>query len=182
MESIDRLNEKLDGITLLKGAEVDILEDGKLALPDDVLMELDVVIGAVHSHFDLSEPKQTARVLRAMEHRAFTILSHPLTRLLGERPAVKLNLERVCRAAKSRPCFLELDAQPQRLDLDEVHCRMAREHGVLVSIASDAHSGAQFENLDYGVIQARRGWLTAADVLNSRRLSELRPLLRSTFL
>jgi DNA polymerase (family 10) len=182
MEAIDQLNGKLDGITLLKGAEVDILDDGKLALPDDVLAELDVVIGAVHSHFDLSEQKQTTRVLRAMEHRAFTILSHPLTRLIGERPAVALDLERICRAAKSRPCFLELDAQPLRLDLDEVHCRMAREHGVLVSIASDAHAGAQFENLEYGVVQARRGWLSAGDVLNSRRLSELRPLLRSTFI
>lgn len=182
METIDQLNEELDGITLLKGSEVDILEDGKLALPDDVLTELDLVVGAVHSHFDLSEQKQTTRVLRAMEHRAFTVLSHPLTRLIGERPAVAVDLERICRAAKARPCFLELDAQPQRLDLDAAHCRMAREHGVLVSIASDAHAGAQFENLDYGVVQARRGWLTADDVLNSRRLGELRPLLRSTFI
>jgi DNA polymerase (family 10) len=182
MEAIDRLNDALDGITLLKGAEVDILEDGKLALPDDVLAELDVVVGAVHSHFELSEQKQTARVLRAMEHRAFSILSHPMTRLIGERPAVALDLERICRAAKSRPCFLELDAQPQRLDLDDTQCRMAREHGVLVSIASDAHAGAQFENLEYGAIQARRGWLTADDVLNSRRLGEVRALLRSTFI
>ena len=181
METIDRLNDRLD-ITLLKGIEVDILEDGKLALPDDLLTELDVVVAAIHSHFDLSEQRQTERVLRAMEHRAFTILGHPSSRLIGERHAIALDFQRVCVAAKERPCYLELDGQPDRLDLDDAHCRVAREQGVLVSIASDAHHSAQFENLNYGVVQARRGWLRAQDVLNTKPLKEVRRLLRAAMM
>jgi DNA polymerase (family 10) len=172
----------LRGITLLKGVEVDILENGALALPDAVLSELDVVVASIHSHLALSEQKQTTRVLRAMEHRAFSILGHPSARLIGERNAIALDMERICAEAKSRPCYLELNGMPQRLDLNDVHCRLAREHGVLVSIASDAHGGVQFENLGHGVVQARRGWLRPADVLNTRRLPELRRLLRATFL
>jgi DNA polymerase (family 10) len=181
MEAIDRLNEK-PGITLLKGIEVDILEDGRLALPDDLLSELDVVVGAIHSHFDLTEQKQTRRILRAMEHRAFSILGHPSARLIGERHPIALNMQRICSAAKSRPCYLELDGQPDRLDLDDTNCRLAREHGVLVSIASDAHHSAQFANLNFGVIQARRGWLRAQDVLNTKPLAEVRRLLRATMI
>jgi len=182
METIDRLNEKLRGFTLLKGIEVDILEDGALALPESVLAELDLVVASIHSHLDLGEQKQTKRVLRAMEHRAFSILGHPSARLIGERNAMALDMERICAAAKSRPCYLELNGMLQRLDLNDVHCRLAREHGVLVSIASDAHGAAQLENLAHGVVQARRGWLRPADVLNTRRLPELRKLLRATFL
>jgi DNA polymerase (family 10) len=182
MEAIDRLNERLRGITLLKGVEVDILEDGSLALPDAVLADMDIVVASVHGHFDLSGQKQTRRVLRAMEHRAFSILGHPSGRLIGERRPIELDMERICAAAKSRPCYLELNGMPERLDLDDADCRLAREHGVLVSIASDAHAGAQFGNLDFGVVQARRGWLRARDVLNTRRLAEARRLLRATFL
>jgi DNA polymerase (family 10) len=182
MEAIDRLNEGLRGITLLKGIEVDILEDGSLALPDAVLADMDIVVASVHSHFDMSGQKQTRRVLRAMEHRAFSILGHPGGRLIGERRPIELDMERICAAAKSRPCYLELNGQPERLDLDDANCRLAREHGVLVSIASDAHGGAQFGNLDFGIVQARRGWLRARDVLNTRRLAEVRRLLRATFL
>ncbi|MGB5131861.1 MAG: DNA polymerase/3'-5' exonuclease PolX [Steroidobacteraceae bacterium] len=182
MDAIDMLNGKLRGITLLKGVEVDILEDGSLALPDAFLAEMDVVVASIHSHFDLGGQKQTRRVLRAMEHRAFSILGHPSARLIGERRPIELDMERICAAAKSRPCYLELNGMPERLDLDDAHCRLAREHGVLISIASDAHSGAQFSNLDFGVTQARRGWLRAPDVLNGRRLAEVRRLLSATFL
>lgn len=182
MDAIDRLNERLRGITLLKGVEVDILEDGSLALPDNVLADMDIVVASVHSHFDLGGQKQTRRVLRAMEHRAFSILGHPGGRLIGERRPIELDMERICAAAKSRPCYLELNGMPERLDLDDASCRLAREQGVLVSIASDAHVGAQFANLDFGVTQARRGWLRARDVLNTRRLADLRRLLRATFL
>ena len=179
METIDRLNEVLD-ITLLKGIEVDILQDGGLALPDSLLGELDVVVGSIHSHFGLTEQQQTRRVLRAMEHRAFSILGHPTARLIGERRPIALDMGRVVAAAKQRACFLELNGQPDRLDIDDGYCRMAREQGVLVSIASDAHHGTQFINLDYAVIQARRGWLTPQDVLNTKPLPELRRLLRAT--
>ena len=180
MDEIDRLNEGLSGITVLKGIEVDILEDGSLDLPDSALKGLDLVVGAVHSAFTLPRARQTERVLRAMDHRHFTILAHPSGRLLGERDAIDVDWLRITRAAKQRGCFLELNAQPARLDLDDVHARMAREEGVLVAVDSDSHSTFDFAHLRYGVGQARRGWLEAKDVLNTRRLTELKPLIRNT--
>lgn len=180
MAHIDRLNDELDGITLLKGIEVDILEDGRLALPDSVLHELDVVIGAIHDRFQLPATKQTERILRAMDHPCFTLLAHPSGRLLNERPPYDVEMERIVRHAHQRGCFLELNAQPQRLDLTDIYCRLARSEGVLVSIDSDAHGINDFQLLGGGVDQARRGGLEAADVLNTRPLKELRRLLRQT--
>jgi DNA polymerase (family 10) len=180
MDEIDRLNTQLKGITLLKGIEVDILEDGDLALPDALLAGLDIVVAAIHGHFDLSERRQTARVLRALDHRALSVLAHPGARRIGARRPIALDFERVLKAAAARPCFVELNAQPERLDLDDVECRLARECGAMVSIASDAHSGAQFGYLSGGIVQARRGWLTAHDVVNTRPLTELTRLLRRT--
>jgi DNA polymerase (family 10) len=179
-DEIDELNEELKGITLLKGIEVDILEDGSLDLPDEVLGRLDLVVGAVHSKFDLSRAKQTERILRAMEHPHFTLLAHPTGRLLEQRAPYDVDMPRVIRQAKQRGCFLELDAQPDRLDLLDTQCQMAKEEGVLVSIDSDAHSTLDFANLRYGVGQARRGWLEKRDVLNTRTLKELRTLLKKT--
>lgn len=180
IDRIDALNEQLEGITLLKGIEVDILEDGRLDLPDTVLRRLDLVVGAVHQHLDLPREKQTARLLHAMDHRYFSILAHPTGRLLGERGASDIDLERVVDHAHQRGCFLELNAQPLRLDLDDLACRMAKDAGVLISIATDAHGCAEFDFLALGIGQARRGWLEPADVLNTRPLDKLRPLLAAT--
>ncbi len=180
MDEIDRLNERLTGIVLLKGIEVDILEDGALDLPDDVLGRLDLVVGAVHSHFDLPPAKQTARLLKAMDHPHFTILAHPTTRELERRPPMEADWLRVIRHARGRGCHLELDSQPDRLDLLDTWCRVAKEEGVLVAVNSDAHSVHDFDDLQWGIGQARRGWLTAQDVLNTRPLTELRPLLART--
>ncbi|HMA13007.1 MAG TPA: helix-hairpin-helix domain-containing protein, partial [Steroidobacteraceae bacterium] len=144
MAAIDALNRRLRGLTLLKGVEVDVLEDGSLALPDEVLAEADVVIAAVHGHFDLGEERQTERVLRAVRHPLVNILGHPSGRLLGERHPMAIDMARVCRAAHRKSCCLELDGQPQRLDIDDVQGRLAHEQGVLVSIASDAHRAGQF--------------------------------------
>jgi DNA polymerase (family 10) len=180
MEEIDRLNEALSGITVLKGIEVDILENGSLDLPDAALKDLDLVVGAVHSAFALPRRKQMSRILRALDNRCFTVLAHPSTRLLGSREALDLDWLRIVRAAKARGCFLEVNAQPDRLDLDDVHARMAQEEGVLVAVNSDAHSTYDFAHLKYGIGQARRGWLEARDVLNTRSLAELRPLLART--
>jgi DNA polymerase (family 10) len=179
-ETIDALNERLEGITLLKGIEVDILEDGSLALPDDALAPLDLVVGAVHSHFGLSRRKQTDRLLRAIERPHFSILAHPTARLIGERPPIDIELERVIEACAGRGCFLELNSQPQRLDLEDTACQLAAEHGIAVSIASDAHRPDDFALLEGGVAEARRGWLEAGDVLNTRPLTALRALLRRT--
>jgi len=180
MEAIDALNEDLKGITLLKGIEVDILEDGSLDLPDEVLGRLDLVIGAVHSKFHLSRARQTRRILRAMDHPHFTLLAHPTGRLLLEREPYDVDMNHIIRQARERGCFLELNAHPLRLDLLDAYCMMARDEGVLVSINSDAHSTMDFDNLVYGVGQARRGWLEKKDVLNTRPLSKLRPLLKRT--
>jgi len=180
MDRIDALNATLKGFVILKGIEVDILKDGSLALPDAALSKLDLVVAAVHSHFDLTEAQQTARVLRALERPFLSILAHPTGRLLGQRSPYPIDMARIIAAARARPCYLELNAQPSRLDLNDVLCRAAREAGVLISIASDAHRGADFSDLDGGIRQARRGWLSAADVLNSRPIEPLRRLLART--
>lgn len=177
-EAIDALNDRLRDITVLKGAEVDILEDGRLALPDAVLAKLDVVVIAIHDRLGLSQAKQTARLLRALERPHVSILAHPSGRLLGEREPCRLDFERVLGAARDRGCALEVNGQPLRLDLDDVHVKAARDHGVLLSIGSDAHSAGQLANLEAGVRQARRGWARREDILNTRSLGELRELLR----
>ena len=184
IDRIDRMNARLRaakaGLTVLKGIEVDILADGRLDLPDEILQRLDLVVGAVHSRLDLPRERQTDRVLRAMDRRCFTILAHPSGRLLGERGASELDLQRVIRDARQRGCFVELNAQPQRLDLVDTACRIAKDEGVLVAIDSDAHAAGEVAALRYGTGQARRGWLEAADVLNARPLAQLRPLLART--
>lgn len=179
-DEIDALNENLEGITLLKGIEVDILEDGSLDLPNHVLAKLDLVLGAVHSKFDLSRARQTERVLRAMSHPHFTMLAHPSGRIIHERPPYDIDMPRIIREAGRRGCFLELNAHPDRLDLLDIYCQMAKEEGVLISVDSDAHSTFEFENLRFGIGQARRGWLERQNVLNTRPLGELRTLIIRT--
>lgn len=180
IDAIDALSARLPDFRVLKGAEVDILEDGRLALPDAVLGRLDVVVAAIHTHFGLSESKQTTRVLRALERPCVSILAHPTGRLIGERAAYAIEFGKVVSAARARPCYLELNSQPTRLDMDDVLCKTAREHGVLVSIASDAHAGVELADLEHGIRQARRGWLTAHDVLNARPLAQVQALLART--
>ena len=180
LDEIDALNTELDGITLLKGIEVDILEDGSLDLPDGILGDLDLVVAAVHYRFDLPRGKQTARILKAMDSPHFTILAHPSGRLIGSREAMDVDMPRIIRHARERGCFLEINAQPERLDLVDIHARMAKEEGVLLAVNSDAHSIHDFDNLHFGLQQARRGWLEKKDVLNTRTLKELRALLAAT--
>jgi DNA polymerase (family 10) len=171
---IDELNRELSGITVLKGSEVDILEDGSLDLPDSVLSKLDVVVAAVHGNFNLSRARQTARILAALDNPLVRILAHPTGRLIGEREPYDVDMLAVMRKARSRGVALELNAHPDRLDLNEVHCRMAKDEGVMVAIGSDAHGTDGFEVLRYGVGQARRGWLEAKEVLNTRPLAGVR--------
>lgn len=180
IDEIDRLNHELESLTLLKGTEVDINEDGSLDLPDAILRRLDVVVGAVHSNFDLSRERQTERILRAMDHPCLSLLAHPSGRLILEREPYDVDMLRIIRHAKQRGCFLELNAQPDRLDITDINCMAAREEGVLVSINSDAHSTFGFDHLRFGIGQARRGWLEKKDVLNTRPLDALRTLLSDT--
>lgn len=180
IDEIDRLNQEFSDITLLKGIEVEILQDGKLDLSDDVLGRLDLVIGSVHSYFGLPLDKQTGRILRAMDHKFFSILAHPINRLINERTPIEVDMLKVIQKARERGCYLELNSNPRRLDLYDTYCRIAKDQGVLVAIDSDAHSVNSFSHLRYGVGQARRGWLEKDDVVNTRPLGELRKLLRRT--
>jgi DNA polymerase (family 10) len=175
---IEKVNAKLRGIRLLKAAEVDVLVDGSLDLPAEVLRELDVVVCAVHSGFGLSRRKQTERLLRAMDDVHCQVLAHPTGRLLGEREPYAVDLERVIEAAAERGCALEINAQPKRMDLPDVWCKAAKEAGVKLVISTDAHSVEQLDTMRLGVGQARRGWLEADDVLNTRSWAALRKLLR----
>lgn len=178
VDAIDRLNGKLDRIRVLKGIEVDILDDGTLDLPDTLLAKLDLVVAAIHSRFNLSRAQQTRRLLRALDNPYVTILAHPSGRLIGEREAYDVDMLQIIRKAKAKKIYLEVNAHPERLDLIDTHCRMARDEGVLLAINSDAHGTPEFADLRFGVGQARRGWVTCGDVLNTRSLDELLPLLR----
>ena len=180
IREIDRLNEKFSGFRILKSIEVDILENGELDLADDILKELDVVVGAVHSLFYLSREKQTERIMRAMDNPCFHIFAHPSGRLLGERDAYEVDLERLLHAAKERRCFLELNAHPMRLDLNDAYCRMAKELGVKIAISTDSHNPLSLDFMRFGVGQARRGWLEKDDVLNTRPWEAARKLLRKS--
>ncbi|WP_248795489.1 DNA polymerase/3'-5' exonuclease PolX [Pseudomonas sp. MWU13-2105] len=179
IERIDAINRRLSGITLLKGLEVEILEDGRLDVPDSLLAHLDLVVGVVRKHFALPSPQQTRRLLRAMEHQYFTVLAHPLCRLINERGPLALDFPAVVKAAAQRGCCLELNAQPQRMDLFDLQCQYARDHGVLISISADARSGEDFDYLPYGIGQARRAWLEKSQVLNTRSLTQLGDYLRT---
>ena len=180
IDEIEGLNDRLKGVRILKGLEVEILEDGSLDLPDSVLARLDLVVGTVHSYFNLPLEKQTERILRAMDHRYFSMLAHPTGRLIDERDPYQVDMTRVIHKARDRGCFLELNSNPRRLDLYDIYCQVARAEGVLVSINSDAHSINDFDYLAFGVGQARRGWLEKDDVLNTRPLAQLRKLLNRT--
>jgi len=175
---IDRLNEKLNGITVLKGIEVDILADGKLDLPDTILSRLDIVVASVHSHFDFTAAAQTERIIRAMDNRYLSILGHPTGRLIGEREPYAIDLDRIIAAARERDCFLEINSQPERLDLNDIQAKMAKDKGVKLAISTDAHSTDSLSYMRFGIDQARRGWLTRSDVVNTRPLAELRKLLK----
>jgi DNA polymerase (family 10) len=178
IEEIDRLNEKLEGIILLKGVEVDILKDGSLDLPDEILKELDLTVCSVHYNRNLSTKKQTERIIRAMDNPYFNILAHPTGRLINEREPYDVDLEKIMEAARDRGCFLEINAHPDRLDLLSRYCKLAKEIGLKVVISTDAHSLADLDFMRFGVYQARRGWLETEDVINTRSWEQLRKMLQ----
>ena len=180
IEEIESLNRKLRGFRVLKSIEVDILEDGSLDLPDSILKELDLVVGAVHYGLNLSREKQTKRILKAMENPYFTILAHPTGRVINERPPYDVDMERILAAARDLNCVLELNAHPSRLDLNDIHCKTAKELGVKIAISTDAHSVDGLDHMRFGVGQARRGGLEASDVVNTRPWGALKKLLRRT--
>jgi DNA polymerase (family X) len=178
LDEIDQLADEYPGFRIIKGIEVDILSDGSLDLPDTVLKKLDLTVCSIHSGFNLPVARQTERMIRAMDNPHCRIIGHPTGRLINERAPYGVDMEQVMAAARERGCFLELNANPDRLDLTDHHCRLAKEMGVKVAISTDAHSVAGLANIKYGLDQARRGWLSRDDVLNTRPVAELLQLLR----
>ncbi|HXF82834.1 MAG TPA: DNA polymerase/3'-5' exonuclease PolX [bacterium] len=165
------------GIAVLAGTEVDIFPDGRLDYPDDVLAELDVVVASVHSRFAMPREAMTARIIRAMESPHVDILGHPTGRLLGQREAYEVDMERIVEAAVRTGTALEINASPERLDLNDVHARLARERGAMLVVNTDAHSRLELAHMAYGIAVARRAWAEPKHILNTRSLAALRALL-----
>ena len=178
MDEIDELNEKLDGLTILKGTECDIKADGSLDLPGSVLKDLDYVVGSVHSGFKSSESQMTERVITALHNDYISTLGHPTGRLIQRRQAYALNLEKVFEAAAAQRVMMEIDSFPDRLDLNDVNCRAAKDKGVTMAMGTDSHAPNQIEFLLLGVGVARRGWLEKGDVINTLSAKDLLRKLR----
>ena len=160
-------NDKIEGIRIFAGVEVDILPDGDLDLSYDVLAQMDLVIASVHSQFNQEPAKMTERLLKAVENPNTSILGHPTGRLLLRRDAYGFDLDAVLRVAAKNKVAMELNAYPDRLDLNDVHLRQAKRHGVKIVINTDSHHTSHLAKIRFGVLQARRAWLTAGDVLNT---------------
>jgi DNA polymerase (family 10) len=167
IKRIRAADKKTEGIKIFAGIEVDILIDGSLDLSDDVLAQMDIVIGSVHSHFGLDPKKMTDRFLRAIENKHISVVGHPTGRILLRRDAYAFDMDAVLKAAAKAGVAMEHNAYPDRLDLNDVHLRMAKERGVKIIVNTDAHHTSHMEKMKYGVLQLRRAWLTRADVLNT---------------
>jgi DNA polymerase (family 10) len=172
-ELIDQLNSKYPGIRILQGIEVNIRADGTLDYEDDVLSRFDVVTASVHTGMGMPRDKMTARIIKAIENPHVDILGHPTGRLIGKRDPYEVDIEAVVNAAARSGTALEINSQPERLDLKDTDARLARDRGVLLAVNSDAHTSAQYEGVSYGIATARRGWVEPIDVLNARPLQGL---------
>jgi DNA polymerase (family X) len=177
-EEIERVRPRLDGFVLLAGVELDILPDGTLDLPDEVLERFDIVVASVHSRLNMPKAQMTKRILKALSHPAVDILAHPTGRQIHKREPFAVDLEEVFYAAQEHDVALELNAQPQRLDLNDVHVYRARELGVKLAIDTDAHSVDHLRFMRYGIDQARRGWLERGHVLNTLSWAQFQTWLK----
>ncbi len=173
MIAIREINEKIPGIEIFMGGEVDILKDGGLDYPDSILEKLDVVVASVHSGFGMDEATMTERIISAIENRFVHIIGHPTGRILSRRDPYQVNIDALIDAASEHSTSLEINAYPDRLDLKDAHARRAKERGVMLAINTDAHRAADLAVMIYGIYVARRGWLESKDVLNALPLSVL---------
>ncbi len=173
IEEIDRINERLKGFRILKGAEVDILTDGKLDMTEKLLEKLDIVVGAVHSGFKQDRERMTKRIVQALSDPFLSILAHPSGRLLGARDPYEVDMDELMKAAKRHGKAMEINATFERLDLDDIHCRKAKEMGIRLTIGTDSHHLDQLWMMSLGVAVARRGWLETKDVLNTLSVKEI---------
>ena len=173
VEEIQKLNQELKDFTILSGIEVDIKSDGSLDFSDKILSKLDVVIAAIHSGFKQESKIITERIIKAMQNRLVNILAHPTGRLIGFRESYQVDMNEMIKVAAETGTILEINAYPERLDLNDVYCRMAKDKGVQLAIETDAHSIDGLEFMNLGVDVARRGWLEEKDIVNTLPLNEL---------
>lgn len=177
-KELEMIKDRLNGFTILKGIEVDILPDGSLDTPEEILKELDIVIASIHTNFKMEEREMTERIVRAISNPYVDILAHPTGRILLEREPYKVDIEKVLKVAGERGVIMEINSSPERLDLNEELIREGKRYGVRFAINTDAHSPLHLDNSIYGVITARRGWLEAKDVVNTYELNNLIEVLR----
>ncbi len=175
---IKELNREQKGFRVLHGTEMDILGDGALDFPDEVLKDLDIVVASIHSGFNNSKEVMTARIVAAMRNPYVSIIAHPTGRIIGEREGYQIDMDEVLRVAKETGTALEINAYPMRLDLEDKHVRRAKELGVMIAVNTDTHAKLQFDFLPYGISVAQRGWLEPADVLNTLEPDQLLKKLR----
>jgi DNA polymerase (family 10) len=173
IERVRAMDAELDGFDLLIGTETNILPDGSLDYPDDLLAELDWVVASVHTSFNMGEREMTDRMIAAVEHPLVDVIGHPTGRKIEIRAPYAIDMGRVIEAAAAAGTFLEINAAPDRRDLDDVHARAAADAGVMIVVDSDAHSTRNLELMRYGIATARRAWLTPAQVANTRSWAEL---------
>lgn len=178
IETIRKLNKKIRGIEIIAGAEVEITDDGSIDYDNDILKELDIVIGAIHSGFNQSKEKLTKRIVTAVNNKYVHILAHPTGRLIGAREPYELDMEKVFKEAKNTNTAIEINAHPDRLDLNDIGCRRAKELGIMITIGTDAHAASHLDYMHLGVSVARRGWLQKKDVLNTYPWTEARKRLK----
>jgi DNA polymerase (family 10) len=176
-KELEIIKDKLDGFTILKGIEVDILPDGSLDMPNDILKDLDIVIASIHTNFRMEEKEMTERIIKAISNPYVDILAHPTGRIILERDPYKVDIEKVLKVAGERGVIMEINSSPERLDLNESLIREGKRYGVRFAINTDAHSPVHLDNIIYGVITARRGWLEAKDVINTYSIYDLIELL-----
>lgn len=177
IKKVKKVDKKFNDISVLAGCEIDIRKDGSLFFKNEILKKFDIVLIGVHSYFNLDSEQQTQRIIKAIENPYSNILVHPTGRKIQQREPYEIDMERVMKVAKENNCFLEIDAQPVRLDLNARHARMAKEMGLRLAINTDSHSPEALKFMKYGVYQAQRGWLEASDVINTLNLKELKKLL-----
>lgn len=164
IREIDALNRSMKGFRILKGTEVDILPDGSLDFSDELLAQLDIVIASVHSRFNMPKAEMTARIIEAVKNRHVAVIGHPTGRLLGKRDPYEVDLEKLIDAAAKYGKALELNSHPKRLDLNDIHCRLAKEKGVKIALGTDSHDINEMQNMRFGIGTARRGWIEKSDL------------------
>jgi DNA polymerase (family 10) len=177
-KEIDEENKKLIGFKVLNGAEVDIRSNGKMDFEDDILKELELVVGAVHTKFTQPKEEMTKRIIQAIENPYVHIIAHPTGRLIGKRDPYEVDMDKLLDAAKANGKIMELNAYPDRLDLNDLHCRKAKQKGVKIAISTDSHWIEHLSWIRYGIATARRGWLEPEDVINTLSLEKLLKFLK----